>query len=74
MEMDFDKLKNRLDEINKSLTSPRNIPLDPLRGLKGELERKMLAGLAGHRSGVLSEEESSQIDKIQAKYDIKNSK
>lgn len=45
---------------------------DPLRGLSGELNRKVLAMLAGHRSGKLTEEEAKEIEKIQSEYDLKN--
>lgn len=66
MDIDFDKLKVRLEEIKKK---SKYTPLDPLRGLTGELNRKVSAGLAGHRSGALTREEVEKIDKIQSEYD-----
>jgi hypothetical protein len=65
--VDIYKLKNRLKEIE---INAKNVPpIDPCRGLSGELLRKMLAGLAGHRSGVLTEKENEEIEKIQLSYD-----
>jgi len=45
--IDFDKLKNRLGEIEKL---PKKYPPSPARGLTGNLLRKVVAGYAGHRS------------------------
>jgi len=66
MHIDCDKLKVRLEDIKKK---SKYVPLDPLRGLTGELRRKVSAGLAGHRSGVLTREEVENIDRIQSEYD-----
>jgi len=64
--MDFDKLKNRLKEIEEL---PKTFPIDPARGLKGDLLRKVVAGMAGHRSGILTDEDEKRIKQIQLKYD-----
>ena len=69
MLVDCDKLKIKLDEIEKN--KPKEKMIDPLRGLTGELNRKMLAGLAGHRSGKLTIEEEEEIKRIQLEYDLK---
>lgn len=68
--MDIKKLKRKL----VSLKFNQFIPEDPLRGLEGELRKKMLAGLAGHRSGNLTAEELIKIKKIQSDYDCLHSK
>ena len=68
--IDLEILKNNLDRIEKEKSWPKH--LDPLRGLKGELRRKVLAGLAGHRSGVLTEEESKTVAEIQERFDRKS--
>lgn len=70
--IDFDKLKISLDKIESKRSNPQiPKPIDPTRGLKGELLRKMIAGLAGHRSGNLTKEESAEIEKIQSDFDFK---
>jgi hypothetical protein len=67
--MNFKNLKDNLKELKKW---KKNIkPKDPLRGLNGELARKVSAGLAGHRSGNLTEEEIKTIERIQKEYDEK---
>jgi len=65
--IDFDKLHNRLKEIKLEKSIEK--PIDPLRGLTGELRRKTLAGLAGHRSGILTKDEAQEIKRIQDKFD-----
>ncbi len=65
--IDFDKLNENLKQIQKD--SGKSIPKDPLRGLTGELARKQLCGLAGHRSGILTKEEFDEIEKLQFEYD-----
>ena len=65
--IEYPKLKKRLEEIEAA--SEKEIPIDPTRGLSGELLKKMVAGLAGHRSGNLTEAEKEEIRQIQAEYD-----
>lgn len=62
--IDYDKLKNNLNKIDKK----NKKMFDPLRGLTGKLRKKVLALMAGHRSGVLTAEEEAEINKIQSKY------
>lgn len=65
--LDFDKLKQRLEEIHQNRTKVP--PPDPLRGLPENLRRKVCAGLAGHRSGVLTKEEIEIMESLQKEYD-----
>ena len=65
--IDFHKLGERLQEIERS--PKKQIPIDPLRGLSGDLLAKQLSGLAGHRNGKLTIEEYEEIQRIQFEYD-----
>lgn len=67
---DFKKLIYKLKKIHAN--SKKTSPTDPCRGLSGKLLKKVLAGLAGHRSGALTEKEIIEIEKIQKDYDLKN--
>ena len=72
-EIDFVKLSKDLQdiEIDRRERASRPIPLNPCRGLTGELNRKMIAGLAGHRSGNFSDEEWLEVQRLWADYDQK---
>jgi hypothetical protein len=65
--MNYEKLKDKLENMTPK---PKQKMIDPLKGLKGELRRKMLANLAGHRSGAMTEEEDKEIKRIQSKYNF----
>lgn len=67
--VDYNRLSNSLKNLN---SKQKKNSLDPLRGLSGELRRKVLAALAGHRSGVLTDEELAEMEKIQLDYDLKH--
>ena len=69
MEIDYGRLSARLEELEEERKIPRIRVPDPMRGLTGELARKMSAGLAGHRSGVMTCAEEKEVERIQAKFD-----
>lgn len=68
-EIDYKKLKISLKRVEENRAKPKY--KDPCRGLKGELQRKMLAGLSGHRSGVMTKAEEAEVKRIQEEYDTK---
>jgi len=74
LNIDLTKLKKSIKEINKNKKSKnQKIAMsDPIRGLDGDLRKKVLAGLAGHRSGKLTAEEQNEIYVIQCEYDARN--
>jgi len=72
--IDTSKLNNKLREIDDfKREASIMVVSDPTRGLRGDLLKKMIAGLAGHRSGNMSESELQEVAKIQSEYDKEKS-
>ena len=70
--IDFDMLGNLLKEVETNKKTKK--PLDPLRGLSGELKRKQSVVLAGsmHSCNAMTNEEEQEIKRIQAEHDRLN--